>query len=80
MLEEYKTEIKKLIGEINCSKDFKCYKSGFNILCRARDIGIESFLECLEVKPNECKFSLPFGLMYLCQCPLRIYIANKMNK
>jgi len=80
MSEKHNREIKKIIGEINCPKDFKCYKSGFDSLCRAKDIGIESFLECLEAKSNECKFSFPFGLMYLCQCPLRIYIAKKMHK
>ena len=80
MLEKYKVQAKKIMGEINCSKGFKCYESGFKTLCKAKDIGIDSFLECLEMRPNECKFSFPFGLMYLCKCPLRIYVAKKMNR
>jgi hypothetical protein len=80
MFEEYKTEIAKITGQIKCTKEFKCYKSGFQILCKAKDIGLGSFLECLEREPNACQFSFPFALMYLCQCPLRVYIANKMNK
>ena len=80
MLEDYKTEIKEIIAKNRCTKGFECYESGFRILCKAKDIGIDSFLECLETKPNACKFSFPFGLMYLCKCSLRIYIANKMNK
>jgi len=80
MLEEYETEIEKIIGEINCTKGFKCYESGFKILCNARDIGIDSLLECLEMEPYTCKFSFPFALMYLCKCPLRVYVANKINK
>ncbi len=80
MLEEYKTEIEKIIGQIECKKGFKCYESGFKILCKAEDIGINSFLECLEREPNACQFSFPFGLTYLCKCPLRVYVADKMNK
>ena len=80
MLEKYKTEIRKIIGQNKCAKGFACYESGFKILCKAKDIGIDSFLECLERRPNACEFSFPFALMYLCQCPLRVYIANKMNR
>jgi hypothetical protein len=77
MKKEYKKDVEEIIGKIRCPKDFKCYKSGFNILCRARDIGIESFVECLEKKPDKCNFSLPFGLMHLCECPIRVYLAKK---
>jgi len=80
MTKEYKRDIEEIIGKIQCPKDFRCYKSGFNALCRARDIGIESFVECLEKKPDKCKFSRSFGLMHLCECPLRIYLAKKMKQ
>ena len=75
-----KKEIEDIVGGIECPKDFKCYKSGFQKLCRAKDIGIESFLECLEKDPKKCKFSLSFGLIHLCQCPLRVYIAKKLKR
>lgn len=80
MDKDSKKQIEKIIGGIECPKDFKCYNSGFKNLCRAKDIGIESFLECLEKKPLECKFAFPFGLSYLCQCPLRIYISKNLKK
>jgi hypothetical protein len=67
-------------AELTCQKDFVCYKSGLSKLCRAKDVGIESFLECLEKKPESCQFSLSFGLMHLCQCPIRIYLYKKFNK
>jgi hypothetical protein len=73
-------QIENMIGGIECPKGFQCYKSGFANLCRARDIGIESFLECLEKNPKACTFSFAFGLIHLCQCPLRIYIAKKFQK
>ena len=80
MEQNIKRQIEEIIGGIECPKDFICYKSGLNNLCRAKDIGIESFLECLERNPQKCKFSFPFGLFYLCQCPLRVYIAKKFKK
>jgi hypothetical protein len=73
-------EIEKIINGLRCPKDHKCYKSGFELLCSAKDIGIASFLECLEKKPDQCKFSFPFGLIYLCECPLRIYLAKRIKK
>ena len=80
MGQDHKREIEKIIGEMTCPKDFRCYKAGFENLCKAEDIGIESFLKCLEKNPQECRFSLSFGYSYLCQCPLRAYIAKKLKK
>jgi hypothetical protein len=75
-----KKQIEEIIGQLKCPKDFKCYKSGFEVLCKAKDIGIESFLECLEETPFACKFAVPFGGLYYCQCPLRVYVAKKLGK
>jgi hypothetical protein len=80
MKEAHKKEMEGLIDELKCPKDFACYKSGFEVLCKATDVGIESFLECLEEKPFDCKFSVFFGGLYYCQCPLRIYISKKLKK
>ncbi len=73
-------EIKEIMGEMNCPKDFICYRSGFENLCRAEDVGRKSLLKCLEQNPEECRFSLPIGLTFYCQCPLRVYIARKIEK
>ena len=51
--EEHKEEIEKIIDRITCPKDFKCYKSGFENLGKARDIGIEGYVECLEKNPED---------------------------
>lgn len=75
-----KKELERIIGKMNCPKDFVCYKSGFKNLCKAEDIGIESFLVCLEDSSGDCKFSIPFGDGYFCECPLRVYIAKKILK
>ena len=65
MEEDHKKEIEEIIGGLKCSKDIQCYKSGFQALCKAKDIGLESFLECLEETPRKCTFSLHFGDSYL---------------
>ena len=73
-------QLKKIIGSMQCPKDFMCYKSGFRKLCKAKDIGHENFLECLEENPGMCVFSLSFGRLHLCKCPLRVYIAKVLKK
>jgi len=80
MEEHDKNEVEKIIEGMTCPKDFLCYRSGFTVLYKAKDIGLESFIECQEKNSWECIFSLSFGYAYLCRCPLRIYIAKKLNK
>lgn len=72
--------IEEIVGKMKCEKNFNCYKSGFEILCKGKDIGLETFLECLEKNPDKCKFSLSYGKVYLCKCPLRVYIAKELKK
>jgi hypothetical protein len=76
----YEKEIEQIIGETDCPKGFVCYKSGFRNLCKARDIGLESFLECLEENPEECVFLLSFANVHFCDCLVRFYIAKKLGK
>jgi len=70
---------KKIIKTIQCSKDFKCYESKFKDLCKAKDIGLKSFLLCLE-ETHDCNFSIYFIDEYLCKCPLRVFAAKEMKK
>ena len=80
MKEEDRKRIKDIIGQMQCPKNFKCANSGFDNLCRARDFGLENYLECLEANPSECRFALPFGSTHFCQCPLRVYVSKKIKK
>jgi hypothetical protein len=72
--------IEEMLSEISCPKDFICYKSGLRTLCRAKDIGLDSFVACLIENPWDCKFSILFGGIFFCQCRLRVYIAKKLKK
>jgi len=80
MEQDHKRQIEKILDEMKCRKGITCYKSGLENICKAKDIGLDSFLECPEKNPQECKFSLPFGYSYLCTCPLGLYIAKKLKK
>jgi hypothetical protein len=61
MEKEVKKKIEEMLVGMNCPKDFKCTQGGFERLCKAREFGIESHLECLEEDPSECPFAFSFG-------------------
>ena len=46
-MSDNKEQIEKIISNTGCQRGFKCYKSDFTDLCKVRDIGIDSFVECL---------------------------------
>ena len=79
MDQESKKEIEEIIGLFECPRDFRCYKSGLEVLCKARSVADGSMLICFEEHPHECKF-LALERGYICECPLRIYIAKKLKK
>ena len=80
MNEKQKQKIETIINEMQCPKKFKCYHSNFDNICKSKDIGIETFLECLEDDPHNCPFAVPFADVFFCQCPLRVFIAKSMKK
>jgi hypothetical protein len=73
-------EIEKIIEKMECPEGFACYKSGFRNLCKAKEFGIESVLECLEENPFDCSFAHAYGHLYFCKCPMRAFIAEKLKK
>jgi len=80
MRDDHRERIEEIIGKIQCPKNFKCAESGFENLCKAKDIGLSAYLECHEENPQKCQFAVLFGAGYFCQCPLRVYLAKKPKK
>ena len=80
MIQEHKNQIDQIMSEINCPRDFPCYKSDFEKLGKIRDVKAEGLLECLEEGSDECQFSLSFGETTSCLCPVRIYIASELGR
>jgi len=72
--------IESLIAQMSCPKDFQCVKSGFRELCKAHDIGLDSYLKCLDPNASDCLFSVLLNNRHLCQCPLRVFLAKQRNR
>ena len=49
----------------------------YKISCKTDDIGLETFLICLEKKPKKCKFSILFGNRYFCKKP---FFLERLHK
>jgi len=75
--EEDKQIIRRFMADVDCQKGFSCLSAGPQNLCKARDIGSDLYLECLEDVPEKCSFSMPFGDTNFCKCAIRIYLAHK---
>jgi hypothetical protein len=80
MKAEDREKIKEILDGMKCPKNFKCVNSGFENLCKAKDNGLENYLDCLESNPSTCLFALSFGHGYLCRCPLRVYLSKELKK
>lgn len=72
--------LEDIMKTMKCPKGFVCYTSGFRKLCRAKDVGLDSFVACMVSVPMECKFSIHFGGLFFCQCPLRVCISKNLKK
>ena len=80
MKSEVSKKIEKLMGRMQCPKNFNCAEDGFENLCKAKDDGLEGYLVCLEEESKNCPFMLDFGSGFLCGCPLRVYICKQLQK
>ena len=78
--QEHKAQIEEIISGMECPKDFKCYKSGFDDLAKIRIFQDGELIECLDESSWLCKLSFNFGHGYFCKCPLRKYIAKNFHK
>ena len=80
MDEKHKDKLSELKKTTPCQKGFCCLENDLKALCRARDIGVNSYVDCLEVNAENCKFALAFGSIFMCSCPIRVYIAKNSLK
>ena len=72
--------IEEMMSGLKCPKNYVCYRSGLKNLCKAKDVGLDSFVACMMDDPLACKFSIHFGGIFFCQCKVRVYIAKKLHK
>lgn len=79
MKRDIQMQIENFLEEQGHPGDCEYYKAGEGIRCRAKDIGLESVVVCLNHDPIQCKHSLFFGDVYFCTSSIRITIAKEFG-
>ncbi len=74
---------KALIGEIaetipaaKLFTESKRFRPGVGFTCKAKDIGLEAFVQCLEQDAFRCPFSVRYSSSYFCRSSARVYAAK----
>ena len=67
-------------GRVPCQKDFECYSSSLEQLCRVKGIGAFDTIECSSENARCCGFSFAALQTRYCKCPLRRYIAANFHR
>ena len=73
-------QIEEAMPGLKLLEDCKSYKPGFGFTCKAKDVGLDAYVECLEKDSCRCPFSVSYAQAYYCTCPARIYIAKELEK
>jgi hypothetical protein len=77
--QDYEKVLRETIDDLVCPTNFKCCTEGLEDLCKVRDVGMQTFVQCLEPNPHECPFSKLLAAAYVCKCPLRVYMCKKLK-
>ena len=56
------------------------YKPGVGFTCKAKDVGLDTYAECLEKDSQSCPFSISYANSHYCTSPLRVYAAKKVKE
>ena len=77
---EQEKQIKKLMGRIFCSSDFRCKKSGFcDLKKRVQTTGLPDYLVCIEGEQELCSYQVSYGSEHYCKCPVAVYaVKNRL--
>lgn len=60
-------------------EDCRYFKPGVGFKCKARDVGLDSYVECLEIDSYTCPFSLSYTYTFYCLCRARVLITKALN-
>jgi hypothetical protein len=83
--QEHRQNIEHIIEQmqnqgIECLKNFECYTSSLDKLCKIKGIGAFGMLECYSADAEKCGLSFVALSKHFCRCPLRKYIAASFHK
>ena len=73
---QHAEEIERLMSQITCNKGFRCVKTNFNVLCKAKQIFGSEYLICLEKDGDKCVHYKRVNNKGICYCPLRKFSAK----
>lgn len=79
MDEAQKKRMEEIIAGMECPREFEHCEHGFEKLCKAKNGGLEGYVECLEEGFVTCEFRVPFGSGAYCRCAVRVYIAKELK-
>ncbi|MES0364102.1 MAG: hypothetical protein ABUK14_09155 [Desulfobacteria bacterium] len=77
---KHRIALQEITRDLSCPKGFQCYKSGFQDLCKVRDVGMQTFVECHEQYSEDCTFSLSLYGWNYCRCPVRVYVVKNLKR
>ena len=61
-------------------RDWKYDNAECEFSCKAKDIGLDSYVECLEEYSHMCPFSVRYAQSYFCKSPARVYMAKRFKE
>lgn len=67
-------------GRVQCLKDFDCYKSDLERLCKIKGIDAFDTIECNSEGARCCGLSFSALSKRFCKCPLRRYISKSFRR
>ena len=81
MDKEFRQKIEPIKMQMQCPDPSSWVNNENEPLCKARDSGLETFIECMAAKRYDmCGFNLPFSSIHLCRCPPRVFLLKKLGK
>ena len=77
---DFQKDLEKSAGGMDCPKDFICFKSNFEHICKVNIFGFGEVFQCGEENPFSCSFARRYLDKYQCTCIIRAYIFRKLGK
>jgi hypothetical protein len=78
MYKEHKQNIERLLKL--CPEGCECYELGVGLRCKAIDVGLESYVLCLEETHwDSCPFCVSYGREHFCKCPIIVHAAKTVE-
>ena len=83
--QEHRQQMEKIIAGMKskgskCLKDYECYESSLEKLCRIKGVGIYDEIECFSEEAGCCGLSFTSMSKRYCKCPLRRYISVNFHR